>query len=369
MRDPDTRQLGGLPTATGTITRLAYERVVGAGTDAKRLLKLTRLTRAQIEDPDARIGVQHQIKFLNLAAGILRDEYLGFHLAQMPDLRELGLLYYVAESATSLGEALRQTGRYTSVVNEGLTLRCTGGETIRVAFEHIGVARHPDRHQIEFCMAILVRMCRHLTGSRLVPSRVTLIHHRDGQSQEFAAFFGVDVEFGASADEIVFARTAERLPIVSADSYLNKLLIKYGEEALARLASNRDSCRVKVENAIVPLLPCGQARAGRIARQLGVSQRTLARLLSAEGTMFSGVLESLRRELSQQYLAEENLSISRIAWLLGYREVSAFTHAFKRWTGMGPREARSKGSSSVQPQPADPDKCQVDAQECSRDLK
>jgi AraC-like DNA-binding protein len=343
VHDCDRIQLGTLPTATGVVTRLAYARAVTARIDIGKLLKSARLTRHQIEDQDLRIGVQQQIRFLNLAADSLHDDYLGFHLAQIPDLRELGLLYYVAASAATLGEALRQAIRYTSVVNEGLALRYTRGQAITVSFDHIGVARQSDRHQIEFCMAILIRMSRQLTGVRLVPSRVKLIHHRGSNSAGLAAFFGVDVDFGARADEIVFDKAAEKTPIVSADSYLNELLIGYGEEALARLACHRGSCRAKVENAIAPLLPYGQARAGNIARQLGVSQRTLARLLQAEGTTFSGALEDLRRELARQYLADKSISISRVAWLLGYQEVSAFTHAFRRWTGMTPRQVRSNG--------------------------
>jgi AraC-like DNA-binding protein len=95
-----------------------------------------------------------------------------------------------------------------------------------------------------------------------------------------------------------------------------------------------------VENAIVPLLPHGKARANEIAGRLGVSPRTFARWLSLEGLTFSEVLEGLRCGLAERYLADGNLSISQIAWLLGYQEVSAFTHAFKRWTGKTPREAR-----------------------------
>ena len=60
-----------------------------------------------------------------------------------------------------------------------------------------------------------------------------------------------------------------------------------------------------------------------------------------EGQTFSNVLEGLRSNLAESYLADEDLSISQIAWLLGYKEVSALTHAFKRWTGTTPRQARS----------------------------
>jgi AraC-like DNA-binding protein len=92
-------------------------------------------------------------------------------------------------------------------------------------------------------------------------------------------------------------------------------------------------------------LPHVKAIAGEIARRLGVSQRTFARRLSSEGLTFSGILEAFRSDLAQRYLTDKGLSISQIAWLLGYREVSALSHAFKRWTGETCRGARSKSDS------------------------
>jgi AraC-like DNA-binding protein len=91
----------------------------------------------------------------------------------------------------------------------------------------------------------------------------------------------------------------------------------------------------------VPLLPHGKAHADEIAKRLGLSQRTFARRLSSEGLTFSGLLERLRLELANRYLLDRNLTISQIAWLLGYQEVSGFSHAFKRWSGKTPRAART----------------------------
>jgi AraC-like DNA-binding protein len=130
--------------------------------------------------------------------------------------------------------------------------------------------------------------------------------------------------------------------VVSADHYLNKILTGYCEEALSQRPSKRSPFRSSVENAIVPLLPHGKARADVISRRLGVSQRTLARRLSSEQMSFSGVLENLKMDLAERYLADDALSISQVAWLLGYQEVSSFTHAFKRWTNKTPRQMRTQ---------------------------
>lgn len=343
MNGVTTKRLGTLPTATGGLARLAYGRALRAGVELKPLLKKAGLTEQQMKDGRIRLAVNHQIQFLNVVANALRDEFLGFRLAQLLDLRELGLIFYVAASSDTLGDALQRTARYSSIVNEGLSLKCHLASETRIVFEYIGVARHSDRHQIEFLMGILVRLCRNLTGVRLTPSRVRIKHRRGKQGgSTLAASFGRNISFEAKTDELIFAERLMDTTIRSADPYLNELLVANCEQALSHRRANRGTFRAAVENAIVPLLPHGKVLASRIAASLGLSQRTAARRLALEGLTFSVILETLRGDLAKQYLTDPDLSISRIAWLLGYQEVSAFTHAFKRWSGKTPREARAQ---------------------------
>jgi AraC-like DNA-binding protein len=81
-----------------------------------------------------------------------------------------------------------------------------------------------------------------------------------------------------------------------------------------------------------------------VARSMAMSERTLARNLSEEGLNFTEILQQLRRDLAVRYLDDQKLHVSKIAWLLGFHEVSAFTHAFKRWTGKTPRQMRTAGA-------------------------
>jgi AraC-like DNA-binding protein len=72
-----------------------------------------------------------------------------------------------------------------------------------------------------------------------------------------------------------------------------------------------------------------------------MSTRTLSRKLREEGVASTTILDETRAALAKGcYLAERDLPVSKIAWLLGYREVSSFIHAFNRWTGMTPRQFR-----------------------------
>jgi len=322
------------------MSRFAYARAKKAGVALDPLVREAGLTRQQLDDPRALITVRDQIKFLNLAATALQDDLLGFHIAAMPDLRAIGLLYYLIASSETLLDGLQRVARYSTIVNEGVIQTCTHGSELAMSFRYRGVSRHLDRHQIECWTAGLVRICRELTGLRLVPSRVRLIHHRRAdEGAELMSFFGNSIEFGAPVDDVAFPRRFAEARIRSADPYLNKLLMSHCEQALSH-RKRAGTFRARVENAIAPLLPHGKASVEAVARQLAVSPRTLARRLSEEGTSFSDVLEGLRNDLAARYLADEDFGIAQIAWLLGYEETSAFSRAFKRWTGKTPRDMR-----------------------------
>jgi AraC-like DNA-binding protein len=336
------RRAAHFPSGIGAAARLAYAQAKAAGIDPRPLLKKSGLNLNQVKDPQARLNIRDQIRFLNLVADALKDEFVGFHLARLLELREVGLLYYVMASSETLIDALKRATRYSSIVNEGISQTCIDGSKVGLSLRYVGIRRHRDRHQIEFRMTVILRTCRQLTGLHLVPDRVRFAHRRQRPSAEFAKFFGGHVEFGAPVDEITFPKGVRDLRVVNADSYLNKLLIAYCEEALSKRSKDRGSFRLAVENVIVPLLPHGKPRTSEIARQLGVSERTFARQLASEGLTFSNVLEHLRLDLANRYLEDKSLSISQIAWLLGYQEVSAFSHAFKRWTGKTARVAAQR---------------------------
>lgn len=329
-----------LPSASGQLARLAWAAASAAGVATASLLSKAGLQLHQIDDPRALIKVRDQIRLLNLVADALGDDFLGFHLSRIAELRDMGLLYYVLASSETLVDAFERASRYSSIVNEGIALKCIDNTAIGLSVRYVGVSRHPDRHQIEFVIASVLRMVRQITGSRLVPDRVRFSHVRSADD-ELRQYFGNVIEYGADADDIVFRGKFRHAPMVGADPHLNKLLVSYCEDALRHRTAARDSTRTLVENAIVTLLPHGKAGAREVSRRLGMSPRTLARKLSAEGVTFTEVLERLRSDLTDHYLQDDQLAISQIAWLLGYKETGAFSRAFKRRTGKSPRQRRA----------------------------
>jgi AraC-like DNA-binding protein len=337
--------LASIPTAQGGLSRLAIARLNSAGVPVVPLLRRAGLMPEVIADPEERLSVRSQIALLDEAAIALQDDCLGFTLARDFDPREIGLLYFVMASSQTLGDALKRVARYSQATNEALVVRYREGNRLIIHLSYSGVPRHSDRHQIEFCMFAVMRICRVLTGQNLVPQHFSIAHHRSGGTSDMTRFVGTKVEFGADTDEIALNSNARELPVIHADPYLNNLLLKYCEAALSDRRGNESQLRTRVENAISSLLPHGRVVVDNVARSLGMSKRTLARKLSDEGLNFTDVLQQLRRDLAVRYLDDPQLHISKIAWLLGFSEVSAFTHAFKRWTGNTPSQIRTPAAS------------------------
>jgi len=105
-------RFSSLPTASGAIARAAYARSLEARLKVEALLKSSSLTPQQIRNSQVRMPVKNQIKFLNLVAKELSDPFLGIHLAEGIELREMGLVYYVIASSETLGDALKRLARY-----------------------------------------------------------------------------------------------------------------------------------------------------------------------------------------------------------------------------------------------------------------
>jgi AraC-like DNA-binding protein len=342
--DQNSQDLASIPTAQGGLSRLVIARLKSAGVSVAPLLKRARLTPEQIAEPDERLSVRSQITLLDEAAIALKDDCIGFTLARDFDLRKIGLVYYVMASSQTLGDALRRVARYSKITNEALVFRYREANRLIVSLSYSGVSRHSDRHQIEFCLFAVIRICRALTGQDLVPQHFLLSHHRPKATAEMVRFAGTNVEFGAETDEFSLSADALKLPLIHSDTYLNDVLLKNCEAVLADRRAALSSLRTQVENATSSSLPHGRVSVKDIAHNLGISERTLARKLSDEGMKFTEILQDLRRDLAIRYLDDRNLHLSKIAWLLGYQDVSAFTHAFKRWTGKTPSEMRRTGA-------------------------
>ena len=166
----------------------------------------------------------------------------------------------------------------------------------------------------------------------MLGTQVAFAHARNTNRRDFERFFGCPVEFGqngvVTSDRMTFSNATLAVPLVTEDSYLLATLRPFCDEAGKKRDTARGTIRLAVEN--------------EVAKALRLSVRTWSRRLADEGTTFAEIVDCVRHSLALQYLEEPGFSLSQIAWLLGYEQSTSFNHAFRRWTGRSPSEARNE---------------------------
>jgi AraC-like DNA-binding protein len=180
--------------------------------------------------------------------------------------------------------------------------------------------------------------------------RAALADARNADLPEFARFFGCPAEFGravdqgAASDMLEFSNAAVTAPLLTADPTLLKALEPFCDVGAKARRTASNTLRAAVEKEVEKLLPHGKAQKRTVAKALAMSTRTLARRLAVQETTYEEVLDQLRCSLALQHLKDPGMSLSQIAWQLGYEESTSFNHAFRRWTGRSPSEVRKRKS-------------------------
>jgi AraC-like DNA-binding protein len=169
---------------------------------------------------------------------------------------------------------------------------------------------------------------------------MTFAHPRNLGLREIHRILRCPVEFAQTTDSWVLPQHVMELPIASGDSHLLHILEAHADDLLSERRT-ATGLRGLVENRLLSMLPSGKVKTAAIAHQFGMSARSFTRHLAQEGTSFGEVLDRLRHRLALRYLEDPRISLQQIAWLLGYSEIGAFNHAFKRWTGTSPGRARN----------------------------
>lgn len=309
--------------------------------DVRAGLAASGLTLAVLGDNDQQIAASRFARFIEEAARAASEDFYGLDLGLGYDLRASGLAAYMSIASATARDGLRNACRYGAIGDTSADYELTeaGGEAFFRIETHSPQVRM-SRHVNEFKVALVIEACQTWVGPALRPQEARFAFQRgDGSGAERR--FGCPVHYGAEATGLVF--TFDQLELVphSADPYLLGLLERVAADFLAKRSPWRAGTRSRVERLLLDALPKGAPPARQVAEAMGVSERTLARKLAGEGTSFGQVLDEIRRDMAMGYLGDPAFSLAQIAYLLGYADQSAFSNAFRRWTGQSPSRFRA----------------------------
>lgn len=260
------------------------------------------------------------------------------------------IIDFLAASYPTVGESFSRIGHHFGLINPNVEFvvdRGDRGSLPYLEFHH----RQPGRDPFfdEYTTGVFLAHFRMLTRNelRLATAHVVRARPEDAAWRaEVEGYLGCVPVYDARHTRLTFSHADWARPLIGANPRLRATLEAHAQE-LQRETSQAQGFGARVRAVIAQSLREGEPRVGDVAQRLGMTARTLQRRLQDETLGFTALVDEARLHLARRYLADESLSISEVSFALGYSEPSAFTRAFKRWSGSAPAEYRESSRRSV----------------------
>ncbi len=309
------------------------------GIDPEQFRKTLGLAAETLRDVRARLPSRLADVAFELAAVQIADPAFALRAAECWHPSNLGTMGYAWLSSRTLHTGLKRMERFSRILGDRFSYRCSEAAAgVRFTYDHGRGEASVGPLMADFTLSILTAMCRVNSGNRMSPASVHLRRREPANQEPWQVFFGCPIVFGEPEDSFVLAWEVAEAPLPSANIPLANTFDAILTEQLAGLFDDDIVSRCKTY--VLQHLTSGVASVQEVAQALGLSQRSLQRKLAALGLTFQGIVDETRHELARRYLDDAAKSVTEITFLLGFSEQSAFTRAFRRWSGMAPSAYR-----------------------------
>jgi AraC-like DNA-binding protein len=310
------------------------------GVPRARLLEALGIDEAALSNQEARVPVEKVFDAWEVAMRTCRDDGLPVEVGRLSSIAAFGLFGYVLYTRPTLAGSLDALARYHDLVNDSgrWSIESDEGEST-ITWLRDGDRRLGMRVANEQVLSSFATLAvQHLT-ERLEILRVSFRHAKPRSDQAHVRHFGVAPIWAADVDAVVLPRDALDMKPIGANDVVSAYFASQADQALERLAK-AGSWTAQVARVISASLGSGIPTLERVARSLGTTERTARRRLSAEGQTFDALVTSVQKEQAIQLLSGDT-PLRDIAFALGFSDATAFSRAYKRWTGRSPSEARA----------------------------
>lgn len=301
---------------------------------SERLLQHAGVGPKQLANPDEWLSHRALVEALEIGASESNDPAFGLSFAELVAWNDFGALGHVVFNSPTVGAALENTCRYFGLHQTSArpTLEVGDGAVRFVYSLHIPDLHHHAQHS-ESILAIVVRICREGTGNAAwTPREVHFKHSQPESNFKARQFFRCRILYDQPVDAVVMSSDDLQLTMQSADADLLPIVMRDADERLAKLPVKVD-LPDQIARIVMASLSTGDATIELVAARIGSSPRTIQRRLRDRGVAFNDMVANIRYDLSRRYLSDPSLSLTDVAFLLGYSDLSAFSRAFRRWAG------------------------------------
>lgn len=309
------------------------------GVDMEPLLAQTGVPRHLFDDPDNAIPFPVGARLILLATQASGRDDLGLLVGEGSNPSSLGLVGFLLQQAPDLRTALADLVRYLHHHDRGsVPFMSISGGMVALGYS-ILEPNVPAAAQIyDIAIAVGRNVLRGLCGPAWAPCEVTLARRRPAAPGRYERFFGAPVRFDAEQSALLFPERWLDTPIPSADAALRRVL----QEQIDLLEAEETGMANQVRRLLRTALLTHSGSIDELAGLLGLRRRTLSRRLETEGTSFRQLCDEIQFEIARQLLEHTQMTITEIGLSLKYSETSAFSRAFKQWSGVSPRDWRSR---------------------------
>ncbi len=309
------------------------------GAEYSSLIDQTGCTEDQLLQVDSKVEYKKFNSTFELALKQVNDPLLGIHISQCMNLSAAGLVTQLAKNSSTIKEALQFACEYAMLGCESLPMRLHETEyTYDLVYYSDRSWRNDSeitfQHTLEGSISFLLKQFEVLANKKFTPIKVTLDYQPRVNFKKMEKYFNSPVFIRDYRNSIVFKKQDLNTRIATSDHDLLKHLVRFAEDRKDQLLS-RDTIVQKASKVIIDTLP-DRSMVKDVARALNLSVRSLQRRLNYEDTSFRDLLETLLMEFAKKEILKKKYSLSELAYVLNYSDLSAFSRAYRNHFGVAP---------------------------------
>jgi AraC-like DNA-binding protein len=312
--------------------------------DPRPIFEAADVPLVMCSDPLKRLSAVQVTRLFRAAASATADPYIGLDISNRLQPSNLHALGFALISSSTLRDYCQRVSRFFRLASQYASYR-SYEENGRLILEADVVA------QKDFCFenqdvwaALMVRFMRFLYQPCFNPVAIELIRPCPEQGpQPYLDYFRCPVKFDQPCIRIAIDSAVVDLQLPGA----NAELALQNDEVVMRYLAQLDKQDIvnRVRSLVITSLTSGEVSKQCVADQLHMSARNLQLKLAARQTSFQDILDDARKNLARSYMEQSGLAITEISYMVGFSDLSNFTRAFKRWTGLTPSEFRAARKS------------------------
>lgn len=312
------------------------------GADIGKLIDDVGIEPADLLDSDQRFPVADLLRLYDSVAGFTDTPDIGLYVGRIDYINRLNLQLYACSACQTFREYLNVMPSVLRIVGDIGEVKVRREEQfIRLDWQPLATETNAQRYLSDSSLSVAAAIVNSVC---VQPIPVRAAHFTYSEPQDLSLLrhqFGENLLFDQPLSCLYLDRACLDYPLIGLDADWGQVLAQPIRHLFAENSDSSDFV-IALRKSLLRLLPSGDMGVDKVAAALNISRRTLQRRLAEQGTQFLQILQELRAELAQQYLGDERLSITDIAFLLGYMDQSSFSAAFRGWYGVSPRDFRKK---------------------------